>query len=203
MTPEAEQLVTDHLYLARAMANKRNRHIPDLWRGDIESAAIEGLMKAAQAFDSSRGFKFSTYAAWRINGEMTDQLRQMHTGRPTANGNNWGNHGAVQSLEALAAQQSVNNRKAMPVSELDCVADLTSDPSRLVEHDVEQRLVHLLAERLHEDDQRLVDLYFMQDLTLAQIGTLLGVTESRISQRMTALKGRLRALAVRTELAAA
>ena len=44
---------------------------------------------------------------------------------------------------------------------------------------------------------------FVRNLTLADAGRLVGVTESRISQRMKALKQRLRRLAAEYELASA
>jgi len=42
---------------------------------DLVSAGLIGLMQALERFDTSKGFKFKTYAEFRIRGAMIDELR--------------------------------------------------------------------------------------------------------------------------------
>ncbi|HVH24667.1 MAG TPA: sigma-70 family RNA polymerase sigma factor, partial [Pseudonocardia sp.] len=46
--------------------------------------------------------------------------------------------------------------------------------------------------QLGERDQTVIRLYYLENRTLAEIGMLLGVTESRVCQLHTRLVGRLR-----------
>ena len=67
--PAAEE----HLGLVHLCANRfRNRGIP---YEDLYSAGCEGLVKAANAFDSTRGVQFSTYAVPVILGEIKRLFR--------------------------------------------------------------------------------------------------------------------------------
>ncbi len=70
-----EALVLDNLGLARMVAhNYRNTGVEF---EDLEQTARIGLIKAAKAYDPSRGVKFSTYAVPVINNEMNMMLRKM------------------------------------------------------------------------------------------------------------------------------
>ncbi len=63
----------EHLGLAHMCAGRfRNRGIP---YEDLYSAACEGLVKAANAFDPERGVQFSTYAVPVILGEIKRLFR--------------------------------------------------------------------------------------------------------------------------------
>ncbi|MGH3437419.1 MAG: FliA/WhiG family RNA polymerase sigma factor [Sciscionella sp.] len=70
--------------------------------------------------------------------------------------------------------------------------DGTPDPaSRLVDQDNRRQLAEAVA-RLAERDRVVVTLYYFENLTLAEIGRVLGVTESRVSQLHTRAVLRLR-----------
>lgn len=65
--------VEDNLGLVHLCANRfRNRGIP---YEDLYSAGCEGLVKAANAFDTERGVQFSTYAVPVILGEIKRLFR--------------------------------------------------------------------------------------------------------------------------------
>ena len=56
-------IVEEHLGLARKIAFQFYRNSKSKYSYDeIESTAFLGLIEAANNFDESRGFKFSTYA---------------------------------------------------------------------------------------------------------------------------------------------
>lgn len=67
-------LTRDDIKLARALANKRNRIVHN---EETLSCAYEGLVKAANTYDSSRGYKFSTYAYRLMNNSITEGLNMM------------------------------------------------------------------------------------------------------------------------------
>lgn len=74
----ANKLVTMHLPLVRAVVDRLKRRLPECFaREDLFSSGLDGLWQAMQAFDVSRGLRFSTYAIRRIHGAILDDLRAM------------------------------------------------------------------------------------------------------------------------------
>jgi len=71
-----EQLILDHIpqmrYLVHKMAAKLPPHL-DLQ--DLMSAAMVGLINAADRFDSTRGILFKTFAEQHVRGTIMDELR--------------------------------------------------------------------------------------------------------------------------------
>lgn len=73
---EREQLIVDHIplvnYLVGRMAVQLPRHL-DLQ--DLTSAAMIGLINAADRFDPTRGVLFKTFAEQHVRGTILDELR--------------------------------------------------------------------------------------------------------------------------------
>jgi len=70
-------LIVKYLPLANKIAYKRKKSLPNFIDiEDLKSAAYLGLTEAANRFDSSKGFSFSTFAYIRIFGAIQDYLRQ-------------------------------------------------------------------------------------------------------------------------------
>ena len=57
---------------------------------------------------------------------------------------------------------------------------------------IDRDLVEHLQKRLETDDRRLLQMYYADGLTFAEIGMVLGVTESTVCLRHTALMRELR-----------
>ncbi|HRN52682.1 MAG TPA: sigma-70 family RNA polymerase sigma factor [Gemmatimonadaceae bacterium] len=73
-----DELVQRHIGLVHYLARRLHATLAD--EADLDelvSAGLAGLLAAADAFDSSRGLAFSTYAATRIRGAMLDELRRV------------------------------------------------------------------------------------------------------------------------------
>ncbi len=68
-----------------------------------------------------------------------------------------------------------------------------SDPSTVLDRTESRRLLADAVARLTERDRIIVTLYYFENLTLAEIGRVLGVTESRVCQLHTRAVLRLRA----------
>ena len=79
-SPSAEvtRLIEANVSYAHALAAEVVRKLPpDLERKDIQGWAELGLVEAANAFDSTRGVQFKTFAYYRIRGAIYDGLRKM------------------------------------------------------------------------------------------------------------------------------
>jgi RNA polymerase sigma factor (sigma-70 family) len=74
-----EKLVIDHLRLAKAIAFRRKRTIPNqVTLEELQSAAYMGLVDASKRYDGVQ--PFSVFARPRIEGAITDYLRELRWG---------------------------------------------------------------------------------------------------------------------------
>lgn len=84
LTETNKRIVLDHMVMASKMAKiKSLSSHPSVSLEELESAAYMGLVDAATRFDPNTGFKFSSYARLRIEGEMKDYMRNSLVGGRT------------------------------------------------------------------------------------------------------------------------
>jgi RNA polymerase sigma factor for flagellar operon FliA len=100
---------------------------------------------------------------------------------------------ANSSVYALDELWAVSDSSGDQVSLLDTIADeAAADPQEaLTTSEVKERLAEAIAS-LPEREQLVVALYYYENLTLREIGEVLGVTESRVSQLHTKAVMRLK-----------
>jgi RNA polymerase sigma factor for flagellar operon FliA len=70
--------------------------------------------------------------------------------------------------------------------------DSSQQPEAIVEHQEFMGVLTGAIGDLPERDQLLMNLYYVEELNLKEIGEVLGVTESRVSQLLTAVVKKLR-----------
>jgi RNA polymerase sigma factor FliA len=97
------------------------------------------------------------------------------------------------SIAALDELWSVSDASGDQVSLMDTLEDPGApDPARSLDvGDMKDRIADAIA-RLPEREKLVIALYYYENLTLREIGEVLGVTESRISQLHTKAVLRLR-----------
>jgi RNA polymerase sigma factor for flagellar operon FliA len=97
------------------------------------------------------------------------------------------------TIAALDELWTVSDSSGDQVSLLDTIQDPTSpDPAKVMDAtDLKDRVADAIA-RLPEREKLVIALYYYENLTLREIGEVLGVTESRISQLHTKAVLRLR-----------
>jgi len=96
------------------------------------------------------------------------------------------------SVLALDETVSVGADRVEKVSLVDTLADKGFDPSTGVESQETRGLLAAAINELSEREKIVVTLYYFEGLTLAEIGDILGVTESRVCQIHTKAVGVLR-----------
>lgn len=106
---------------------------------------------------------------------------------------------SVHQVRALVAQGNVRSLDELNsldpgLAPRDTVADAGLTPEQMVERREESFLLARAIETLGERERLVVVLSFYEGRTLGEIGTILGVTESRVSQMRTAELGRLRTM---------
>ena len=96
------------------------------------------------------------------------------------------------SVLALDETVSVGADRGEKVSLVDTLADKGFDPSTGVESQETRGMLAAAINDLSEREKIVVTLYYFEGLTLAEIGEILGVTESRVCQIHTKAVGVLR-----------
>jgi RNA polymerase sigma factor for flagellar operon FliA len=191
--------------------------------GDLVSAGVFGLIDAVERFDPERGVKFETFAVPRIRGAVFDGLRSLDwvprsvrsraREVETAFTELEGRLGRAPTDDELSThlritapefQKWLSSIASTTVGPLDralvagvepraLTGDVPDSPAAMVEEGEVRRLVKVELRRLPEREKLVLSLYYDEGLTLAEIGTVLGVTESRVSQIHTKAVLHLRA----------
>ena len=96
------------------------------------------------------------------------------------------------SVLALDELVSVGSDRGDQVSLVDTLADKSLDPTSGVESQETRGMLAAAINSLSEREKIVVTLYYVEGLTLSEIGEILGVTESRVCQIHTKAVGGLR-----------
>src|SRR5207247_3392590 len=96
------------------------------------------------------------------------------------------------SVMALDEVVAVGDDRGDKISLLDILADPSLDPTTSLEGREMRGLLVGAINSLSEREKIVVTLYYFEGLTLAEIGEVLGVTESRVCQIHTKAVGQLR-----------
>ncbi|WP_062202990.1 sigma-70 family RNA polymerase sigma factor [Demequina salsinemoris] len=131
----------------------------------------------------------------RLQGRVTDEMIAEQLEWQTAEVRTVRAQVALSHVAALDTLGGVGD----DVTALDTVAALAvPGASRSVEHHETRSLLADAVQQVREREQEVLRLYYYENLTLAQIGKILGVTESRVSQIHSAAVKKLRETLVKT-----
>jgi RNA polymerase sigma factor FliA len=148
---------------------------------ELFSAGMVGLLKAARSYDASRGAEFKTYAYHRIRGAMLDELR---------------------TLDYLP--RSIREKARAEGEEAPAVVSLPTDEdgsdglkgdsgdNRTVENAELMAALQEGISGLPEKMRVVMHLYYNEGRRMREIGEMLALTESRVSQIHSASIARLR-----------
>jgi RNA polymerase sigma factor for flagellar operon FliA len=199
-----DHLVNQHLPLVKRIASQLAVKLPShIEIDDLIQVGLIGLLKAVDDYQVDSGAVFSTYATIRIRGAMLDELRgrdwlprsvQRDLGRVAA---------AIDRVEQRVGRPALEKEIAaelgMPVDEyqslageLACARVTQLDEAELppgIEEPEDQFLEVTKREALiaaigtlPEKEGLMLSLYYNDGLNLKEIGLVLGVSESRVSQ---------------------
>ncbi len=179
---------------------------------DLVQAGMIGLLEASRNYDEGQGASFETYAGIRIRGAMLDEIRKndwaprsVHRkARMVAEAvrNIEHEHGRdardteiANSLEITLEEyykilQDNSYHKVLSVEDMglgeESLLDNISDnaPGILdgLQKDDMQRIIAEAVASLPERERLVMALYYDEELNLREIGAVMGVSESRVSQ---------------------
>jgi len=200
MTPEEQELVTDHLALVHSIARKVKAQLPQFVDyEELVSNGQEGLIQAARRYDPERGVAFATFAYYRIRGAIFDSIRR--TGPMVRVGSRLRfEEKADRYLEQQAQEPQPANgvaaaeRLSKVVSDLTMAYVLTSDrvgeradpsipnPSDVAEAHEGIALIRERLANLPEKERELIRLMYFEDLPMQEAGRRLGMSKGWASR---------------------
>lgn len=210
-----DSFVEDNLGLVHLCANRfRGRGIE---YDDLYGAGCVGLVKAASAFDSSRGVKFSTYAVPVILGEIKRLFRDGGIIKVSRSVRELGMkltrtreqfallHGREPTVSELAEltnadPEDVAEALAVNIPPLSLTNASEDDEGAQIDVAVpapDLELVDILSLRqalsaLDEEDRKLLYCRYFKDMTQTKTAEALGMTQVQVSRREKKLLTRLR-----------
>jgi RNA polymerase sigma factor for flagellar operon FliA len=192
---------------------------------DLLQSGMIGLLEASSKFDDTKGAKFETFAGIRIRGAMIDEIRRGDWVPRSVHRNNRRVAQVIDELEQGLGRDARDTEIAekldmslneyhhilndVSVGKIIGIEDLGISQDVLVTDDgipddnfealAETQFKSALVEAiktLPERDALVLSLYYDEALNLKEIGAILEVSESRVSQilsqAMLRLKGKLK-----------
>lgn len=191
--------------VARRMARRLPSHIA---LDDIVSSGVLGLMDCIDKYDARKSQRFETYAEFRIKGAMLDELRSADPLSRDQRASVNALRSAQRSLEArhgrppdpeelaeelgcdlehyhaviarVAASRTVLLEESLTAS--DSIGDQRNDTTVDAFYSERRTFLANAIAKLPARLRMVVTLYYFEDLSLKEIGRVLGVTESRVCQ---------------------
>ena len=190
---------------------------------DLYQAGMIGLLEAGRKYSPREGASFETYAGIRIRGAMLDELRKNDWTPKSVHRKNRELSAAIRKIEnregrdardqeiadelgitleeynkilkdnAASMLYSLDTLTANDGSMAEGVPDESDDPvQNLQNDDFKQGLARAIS-GLPERERLVISFYYDNELNLREIGKVIGVSESRISQLLSQALARVRA----------
>ena len=190
---------------------------------DLIQSGMIGLLEAAKKYDVTKGASFETYAGIRIRGSMLDEVRKGDWAPRSVHRKSRKVAEAIKAIEARTGQDAKDKEIAKELDiDLSAYYAILQDAtgSRLFSFDDimegDDSAIELAAgefpgpcdgllretfkshlsraiDSLPEREKLVLALYYDEELNLKEIGEVIGVSESRVSQIHSQAAMRLRA----------
>ncbi|MCX5906024.1 MAG: FliA/WhiG family RNA polymerase sigma factor, partial [Deltaproteobacteria bacterium] len=194
-------------YIAHRLAMRLPPHISC---ESLISAGVIGLMDALNKYDPEKNVQFKTYAEFRIRGAMLDELRAMDWVPRSIRQKATQLEKTYLSLERKNGGPVEDEVRGVPLLDIEnirhkisqlqeddflslIVDERENDPARLFSLGELKKVLVQAIDDLSPKEKTVIALYYYDELTLKEIGKVMGFTESRICQIHTKSILKLRA----------
>jgi RNA polymerase sigma factor for flagellar operon FliA len=218
--PKGEDLVMAQLGLVKRVALHLKARIPAFMELDeLIQVGMIGLLEASRAFDPVKGIEFENFAHSRVRGAMLDEVRRLSFLPRSAVAFNKEHNTTIHALAAELGRSPTQAEIAeymgkdledfhkergkakrfetysmeVVTEEVMTIADDSSQqPDMIVEEAQFMDAVTDAIAQLPEREQLVMQLYYVEEFNLKEIGETLGVSESRVSQILSSVVKKLR-----------
>jgi len=212
MLKEKNEMVEKYAGLVKRIAyHIMSRLPPSVQVDDLIQSGMIGLLEASKNYDADQGASFETYAGIRIRGAMLDEIRKgdwaprsVHRKArqvaeavrniENASGRDARDHEVAKELDMSIEEyhktlQDASGCRLLSFEEMGTADDHISSKSidqlgpfeGVQKDDFKQSLAEEIS-GLPERERMVLTLYYEEDLNLREIGAVIGVSESRVSQ---------------------
>ena len=207
---ERDKLVIEHVALVKRIANHIMNRLPsNIQKDDLIQSGMIGLLEASKNYDPSQGASFETYASIRIRGAILDEVRGTDWTPRSVTRKIREVSLAIHEVENALGRDPTNSEVAEHMSisiddyhtilkdsmsarlfSLEQVEEEQGLPGQTKEAEPEKKLEEnsfkqALAKEIQglpEKEQLMMSLYYNDEFNLKEIGAVLNVSESRVSQ---------------------
>ena len=206
------QLIEEHAPLVKKIALHLMGRLPaSVQLEDLMQAGMIGLLEAAQRYSSGKGATFETYAGIRIRGAMVDEIRKGDWVPRSVHRNARKIAAAIKTVEDRTGREAQdvevaeelgmelddyhasladsNSGRLFSLDELNESGELplqevetSGNPLEGISSNAFRQHLAEAIEGLPEREKLVLSLYYQEELNLKEIGAVLGVSESRVSQ---------------------
>ena len=217
-----DEQIIQHVPLVKRIAHHLLARLPDsVLLDDLMQAGMLGLLEALKNYDYSQGASFDTYAGIRIRGAMLDEVRRSDWTPRSVHKKARMVAGAIREIENRngrdAQPTEIAENLGISLEEYDYILqdsiscrtfsvealaedgdafELGMDADDLVgdlaKSGFQKALANAISE-LPERERLVISLYYEEELNLREIGEVLNISESRVSQINSQAMLRLRA----------
>lgn len=217
---DIESMVLSHLALVKRVAlHLRPRLVSFMDLEELIQVGTIGLIEAAKSYDLAKGVPFEHFAHSRVRGAIIDEVRRMSNLPRSAVAINKQHAEETRTLSATLGREPSQAEVAASMGKeiedfqeerrraaqfhtvyLEDVAEQalsvpdasSSQPEAQAEESEFMQALVAAIEALPERDRLVMALYYQEELNLKEIGMALNVTESRVSQILSANIKKLR-----------
>ena len=209
---QLDEIVTESLPMVRYLAGRLASRVPaavDI--DDLVQAGVVGLIQSVDRFDASRGVKFQSFASRRVHGAMLDYLRSLDwTPRSVRSRRRQllqASRDLEQRLGGSASDEEIADEIGISRAEMDHwmeesvrltsqdqgredspaqAIELLVDPAESPEDTLQKAQMHRVLldsiEHLSKNERLVLSLYYFEQLTMQEVGEVMGVKQARVSQ---------------------
>ena len=215
-----ESLIMAHMPMVKRVAVHLKARVPPFMELDeLVQVGMVGLIEAARAFDPTKGFEFEHFALSRVRGAMLDEVRRQSFLPRSAVAFNKTENEALHVLSAelgraptqaeladfmgkdleefhkergQAKRFETYSMEVVTEEVMSMPADSSLQPEVIVEEGQFMQVLVGAIDELPERERLVISLYYVDELNLKEIGQVLGVSESRVSQILSGVVKKLR-----------
>ena len=206
------QLIETYIELVKIVAGRLySTYGTNVEYDDLVSYGIFGLIDAIEKYEIDKNVKFETYAQIRVRGAIIDQLRNLdwvpRSIRQKAKAVDAAFHKLENNLGRCALDEEVARELGVTLQDYQVMLQQISNlnvvsleekliethvgnlregednlPESIICSNETHEILKDSIEQLPERERRVIELYYYEELTYKEIGVVLNISESRVSQ---------------------